>query len=65
MAAKFSTRQEQQIKNPRRFIEKAVATLPAFVIFRAPFPPKGKDKPLTENCSLYGWTTYSYSTEGL
>src|SRR2546426_1168240 len=22
-------------------------------------------KPLTDNCSLYGWTTHSYSTQGL
>ena len=33
------------------------------------FPRAGKrnslTKPLTDNCSLYGWTTHSYPTEGL
>jgi hypothetical protein len=38
-------------------------------IFRPPFPETGEatvfTKPLTDNCSLYGWTTHSYPIEGL
>ena len=50
------------------FSQKPVARLRAFAIFRVPLTcPGGGNvaKPLTDNCSLYGWTTHSHSPEGL
>src|SRR5213593_549343 len=47
--------------------QKHVASQFLFSIFRSSCPRResGTFKPLTENCSLYGWTTHSHSIEGL